>query len=82
MLEGVEGSVTVGGVVGSVSRVKIKSGPNAGRFMGRFVLGDFEGSLPVTLFAQPAPGVRPLRGGGGNGAGQGAGAHSAAATSS
>jgi DNA polymerase-3 subunit alpha len=49
--EGVEGSVTVGGVVGSVSRVKIKSGPNAGRFMGRFVLEDLEGSLAVTLFA-------------------------------
>jgi DNA polymerase-3 subunit alpha len=49
--EGAEGSVTVGGVVGSVSRVKIKSGPNAGRFMGRFVLEDLEGSLAVTLFA-------------------------------
>ena len=32
-------------------RVKIKSGPNAGRFMGRFVLEDLDGSLPVTLFA-------------------------------
>jgi DNA polymerase-3 subunit alpha len=49
--EGAEGTVTVGGIVGGFNRVKIKSGPNAGRFMGRFVLEDLEGSLPVTLFA-------------------------------
>jgi DNA polymerase-3 subunit alpha len=49
--EGAEGTVTVGGVIGGFTRVKIKSGPNAGRFMGRFVLEDLEGSLPVTLFA-------------------------------
>jgi DNA polymerase-3 subunit alpha len=49
--EGAEGTVTVGGVVSGFSRVKIKSGPNAGRFMGRFVLEDLEGSLAVTLFA-------------------------------
>jgi len=49
--EGAEGTVTVGGVVSGFTRVKIKSGPNAGRFMGRFVLEDLEGSLPVTLFA-------------------------------
>ncbi|HVT57866.1 MAG TPA: DNA polymerase III subunit alpha [Thermoanaerobaculia bacterium] len=49
--EGVEGPVTVGGMVNGFSRVKIKSGPNAGRHMGRFVLEDLEGSLPVTLFA-------------------------------
>ncbi len=49
--EGAEGTVTVGGMVTGFSRVKIKSGPNAGKFMGRFVLEDFEGSLPVTLFA-------------------------------
>jgi DNA polymerase III subunit alpha len=49
--EGAEGTVTVGGVVSGFNRVKIKSGPNAGRFMGRFVLEDLEGSLPVTLFA-------------------------------
>ncbi|HEX7183716.1 MAG TPA: DNA polymerase III subunit alpha, partial [Thermoanaerobaculia bacterium] len=49
--EGAEGSVTVGGLVNGFSRVKIKSGPNAGRFMGRFVLEDLTGSLPVTLFA-------------------------------
>ncbi len=46
-----EGTVTLGGMVTGVSRVKIKSGANAGRFMGRFVLEDFEGSLAVTLFA-------------------------------
>jgi DNA polymerase-3 subunit alpha len=49
--EGAEGTVTVGGVISAFNRVKIKSGPNAGRFMGRFVLEDLEGSLPVTLFA-------------------------------
>jgi DNA polymerase-3 subunit alpha len=49
--ESPEGTVTVGGMVSGLNRVKIKSGPNAGRFMGRFVLEDFEGSLPVTLFA-------------------------------
>jgi DNA polymerase-3 subunit alpha len=46
-----DGTVTVGGMVTAFSRVKIKSGANAGRFMGRFVLEDLEGSLPVTLFA-------------------------------
>jgi DNA polymerase-3 subunit alpha len=49
--EGAEGAVTLGGVVSGFNRVKIKSGPNAGRFMGRFVLEDLTGSLPVTLFA-------------------------------
>jgi DNA polymerase III subunit alpha len=49
--EGAEGTVTVGGMVAGLSRVKIKSGPNAGRFMGRFLLEDLEGSLAVTLFA-------------------------------
>ncbi|HEV8582157.1 MAG TPA: DNA polymerase III subunit alpha [Thermoanaerobaculia bacterium] len=48
---GIEETVTVGGMVSGVSRVKIKSGANAGRYMGRFVLEDLEGSLAVTLFA-------------------------------
>jgi DNA polymerase-3 subunit alpha len=46
-----EGTVTLGGMVAGVNRVKIKSGMNAGKFMGRFVLEDLVGSLPVTLFA-------------------------------
>jgi len=46
-----EGTVTLGGMVAGFNRVKIKSGANAGRFMGRFVLEDLEGSLAVTLFA-------------------------------
>jgi DNA polymerase-3 subunit alpha len=46
-----EGTVTLGGMVSGFNRVKIKSGANAGRFMGRFVLEDLEGGLPVTLFA-------------------------------
>ena len=49
--EGIEGQVTVGGLVGGFNRVKIKSGPNAGRFMGRFILEDLTGTLQVTLFA-------------------------------
>jgi DNA polymerase-3 subunit alpha len=49
--EGFEGPVTVGGMITNLKRVKIKSGPNAGRFMGRFVLEDLAGALPVTLFA-------------------------------
>jgi DNA polymerase III subunit alpha len=46
-----EGTVILGGMVSGFNRVKIKSGANAGRFMGRFVLEDLEGSLAVTLFA-------------------------------
>ncbi len=46
-----DGLVTLGGMVAGFNRVKIKSGANAGRFMGRFVLEDLEGGLPVTLFA-------------------------------
>ena len=46
-----EGSVTVGGVVSRVRSTKIKSGPNAGRMMGRFHLEDLEGRIPVVLFA-------------------------------
>ncbi len=49
--EGFEGPATVGGMVSGLRRVKIKSGPNAGRLMGRFVLEDLEGGLPITLFA-------------------------------
>jgi len=49
--EGYEGPATVGGMVTNLKRVKIKSGPNAGRFMGRFVLEDLTGALAVTLFA-------------------------------
>ena len=49
--EGFEGPATVGGMVSGLRKVKIKSGPNAGRLMGRFVLEDLEGGLAVTLFA-------------------------------
>ena len=46
-----EARVTVGGVVTRVRQSKIKSGPNAGRVMGRFTLEDLEGSVPVAVFA-------------------------------
>jgi DNA polymerase-3 subunit alpha len=49
--EGVEGQVVIGGVVTRIRQTKIKGGRNAGRMMGRFVLEDMEGSVPVTLFA-------------------------------
>ncbi|MCZ6508926.1 MAG: DNA polymerase III subunit alpha [Acidobacteria bacterium] len=43
--------VTVAGVVSGLRQTKIKSGRNAGRIMGRFLLEDLEGSLPVAVFA-------------------------------
>src|SRR6185295_3743379 len=49
--EGFEGEVTMGGLVTQIRKTKIKMGPNAGRFMGRFVLEDLHGGIPVTLFA-------------------------------
>ncbi|HXU46768.1 MAG TPA: DNA polymerase III subunit alpha, partial [Thermoanaerobaculia bacterium] len=49
--EGFEGEVTLGGLVTQIRKTKIKNGPNAGKFMGRFVLEDLHGSLAVTLFA-------------------------------
>ncbi|MCB1036436.1 MAG: hypothetical protein KDD47_21600, partial [Acidobacteria bacterium] len=45
------GPVKVGGLVTQLRRTKIKSGVNAGRFMGRFVLEDLTGSIPVAVFA-------------------------------
>jgi len=50
-LESSDRKVTVAGVVSGVRSAKIKSGRNAGRLMGRFLLEDLEGSLPVALFA-------------------------------
>ena len=49
--EAVEGKVTIGGLVSRIKRNKIKTGPNAGRVMGKFVLEDLTGGVPVTLFA-------------------------------
>ena len=46
-----EGAVTLGGLVTRVRATKIKSGKNAGRMMGRFVLEDLEGTIPALLFA-------------------------------
>jgi DNA polymerase-3 subunit alpha len=44
-------SATLGGLITRITRTKIKSGPNAGRVMGRFVLEDLTGGLAITLFA-------------------------------
>jgi DNA polymerase-3 subunit alpha len=52
--DGAEGTVAVGGLATRIRRSKIKSGPNEGRFMARFVLEDSTGSLPVVLFADTA----------------------------
>jgi DNA polymerase-3 subunit alpha len=49
--EAPEEAVVVGGLVSELKRSKIKSGPNAGKFMGRFVLEDLTGRIPVMLFA-------------------------------
>jgi DNA polymerase III subunit alpha len=49
--EGVEGTVVVGGLLSHIRKTKIKSGPNEGRMMGRFVLDDLDGSVPGVLFA-------------------------------
>jgi DNA polymerase III subunit alpha len=49
--EGHEGPATVGGLVTRVKRVKIKSGPNAGKVMARFALDDLTGSIGVAVFA-------------------------------
>jgi DNA polymerase III subunit alpha len=46
-----ERKVTVAGVVSGVRQAKIKSGANAGRLMGRFLLEDLGASLPVAVFA-------------------------------
>ena len=58
--EGYSGEATVGGLVTRLKRAKIKSGPNAGRVMGRFVLEDLEGSLSVTLFADQLQKFEPF----------------------
>ena len=48
---GAEGLVKVAGLVTQMRQTKIKSGPNAGRFMGRFVLEDLSTTLPIAVFA-------------------------------
>ncbi|MDX1383612.1 MAG: DNA polymerase III subunit alpha [Thermoanaerobaculia bacterium] len=45
------GQATLGGLVTRLRATKIKTGPNAGRFMGRFVLADLEGDIAVAVFA-------------------------------
>jgi DNA polymerase-3 subunit alpha len=46
-----DGPVTVGGLVTRLRRTSIRSGPNEGRSMVRFVLEDLDGRIPVVLFA-------------------------------
>jgi len=41
---------TVGGLVTRMKRIKIKSGPNAGKVMGRFALEDLSGTVDVAVF--------------------------------
>jgi len=50
--ERIAGPVRVGGLVTRPVRAKIKSGPNEGRYMGRFVLEDLTGSIPAAIFAK------------------------------
>ncbi|MGE0639186.1 MAG: DNA polymerase III subunit alpha [Thermoanaerobaculia bacterium] len=49
--EEANGEAVVGGIITRISRIKIKSGANAGRVMGRFVLEDLTGGIQATLFA-------------------------------
>ncbi len=49
--DGYTGDATVGGIVTRVKRMKIKSGPNAGKVMARFVLEDLRGGVNVAVFA-------------------------------
>jgi DNA polymerase-3 subunit alpha len=58
--EGYQGETTVGGLVARVKRAKIKSGPNAGKVMARFVLEDLTGALNVTVFAEALRKYDPL----------------------
>ncbi len=46
-----EGKVALGGLVTRLKSNRIKSGPNAGRMMARFVLEDLQGTVPVAVFA-------------------------------
>ncbi|MEE2775455.1 MAG: DNA polymerase III subunit alpha [Acidobacteriota bacterium] len=57
--EGAAINVTLGGLVTRARQTKIKTGPNAGRLMGRFVLADLEGTRPVTLCAEAFEKFRP-----------------------
>ncbi len=58
--DGYSGAATVGGLVTRLKRAKIKSGPNAGRVMGRLVLEDLDGGINVTLFADQLQRFEPL----------------------
>jgi DNA polymerase-3 subunit alpha len=49
--ERAEDRVHLGGIVTRMRRTKIRGGRNAGRMMGRFVLEDTEGSVPVAVFS-------------------------------
>jgi DNA polymerase III subunit alpha len=49
--EGAEGNVVLAGVISRLKKMKIKSGANAGRFRGSFLLEDPHGSVEVSLFA-------------------------------
>lgn len=51
LLEEEAGAASVGGIVTRLVKAKIKSGPNAGRLMARFMLEDLEGAVPVAAFA-------------------------------
>ena len=49
--EAMGATVTLGGLLTRLRQNKIKTGPNAGRFMGRFVLADLDGDVGVLLFS-------------------------------
>ena len=51
LADSIGATVTVGGMLTRLRMNKIKTGPNAGRFMGRFVLADLDGDVGVLLFS-------------------------------
>ena len=54
--------VKMGGLISALRQTKIKTGANAGKFMGHFMLDDLEGSVKVTLFFRALQKFSPLLG--------------------
>jgi DNA polymerase-3 subunit alpha len=55
-----EDRVHLGGIVTRMRRTKIRGGRNAGRMMGRFVLEDTKGSVPVAVFSDQLQKFEPF----------------------
>ncbi|MBZ0114257.1 MAG: DNA polymerase III subunit alpha [Thermoanaerobaculia bacterium] len=51
LTESPDGGVAIAGVVSRIRKLKIKSGPNAGRMRGLFILEDLVGTVLVSVFS-------------------------------